>query len=354
MKKPYLCSQKRSKMKIKFSEIKITIVGGGNLGHVAAGYLAAKHNTEVSLLTSRPEAWADTLSITDPDGRIIEGTLKKISSDPAEVVPGADIIIQCLPGFAIRDSLQQIKPHLDRHSFVGCIFASTGFFFEALKLLPDNPLFGFQRVPFISRITNYGHSAELRGYKEKLCLGVEQSCRKQEFADVISQLFDTPVELYNNYLEVSLSNSNPLLHPSRLYTMWEEWDGEPYPSNPEFYSEWTIEASELLISLDEEFQHLLDFLPVRKGVIQPILQYYESADAITLTQKLRSIPAFKGILSPMKKVEKGWVPDYSSRYFTEDFHHGMRYIVEIARAHEVSIPIMTKVYNWGVKVLENK
>ena len=340
-------------MNLMSSELNITIIGGGNLGHVTAGFLAARENTSVSMLTRRPEAWADTLFITDSDGQIIEGTLKKISSDPAEVIPGADIIIQCLPGFAIRESLQQIKPYLDRHSFVGCIFASTGFFFEALKLLPDNPLFGFQRVPFISRITNYGHSAELRGYKEKLCLGVEQSSCKQKFAEIISQLFDTPVELYSNYLEVSLSNSNPLLHPSRLYTMWKDWDGEPYPSNPEFYSEWTVEASELLIKMDNEFQHLLDFLPVRKGVIQPILQYYESHDATSLTQKLRSIPAFKGILSPMKQVEGGWVPDYSSRYFTEDFNYGLRYIVETAQAHSVSIPIITKVYKWRACSVEH-
>lgn len=42
-------------------------------------------------------------------------------------------------------------------------------------------------------------------------------------------------------------------------------------------------------------------------------------DATSLKNKLASITGFKGITSPMKKDEKGWYPDFLSRYFTEDF-----------------------------------
>ena len=77
--------------------------------------------------------------------------------------------------------------------------------------------------------------------------------------------------------------------------------------------------------MDREFQQLLQVLPVREGSIPTILDYYESSDAASLTRKLRSIQAFKGILAPMKAVEGGFVPDFSSRYFTEDFPYGLHH-----------------------------
>ena len=84
-----------------------------------------------------------------------------------------------------------------------------------------------------------------------------------------------------------MTNSNPILHPARLYSMWKGWcEGRVYPDQTLFYEEWTDEASELLIAMDGEFQTLLGTLPVTKGNIPPILDYYESHDASSLTQKL--------------------------------------------------------------------
>ena len=131
--------------------------------------------------------------------------------------------------------------------------------------------------------------------------------------------------------------------------MWKDWQpGIVYPRNPQFYAEWTIEASALLIQMDDEFQQLLKTLGLKPGCIPTILDYYESADEITLTQKLHDIRAFQGILSPMKAVEGGFIPDFSSRYFTEDFPYGMRFIVETAHKHDVPIPTIEKVYQWGL------
>jgi hypothetical protein len=165
----------------------------------------------------------------------------------------------------------------------------------------------------------------------------------------LEELFEKPVSIADSYYEVSLSNSNPLLHPARLYTMWKDWQpGILYPRNPQFYTEWTIEASNLLIQMDDEFQHLLKALGLKPGCIPTILDYYDSTDAASLTQKLHDIKAFQGIPSPMKEVEGGWIPDFSSRYFTEDFPYGMRFIVETAHEQGVAIPTIEKAYQWGL------
>jgi hypothetical protein len=131
--------------------------------------------------------------------------------------------------------------------------------------------------------------------------------------------------------------------------MWKDWlPGIVYPRNPQFYAEWTLEASALLIQMDDEFQHLLKALGLKPGCIPTILDYYESTDAVSLTQKLHDIKAFQGIPSPMKEVEGGWIPDFSSRYFTEDFPYGMRFIVETAHEQGVAIPTIEKAYQWGL------
>jgi len=334
--------------------MRICICGGGNLGHVCAGFLANRGH-QVSILTTKPERWSQTIVVVAPDGSF-KGKLAQVSSHPDEVIPQAEIVLVCLPGFAIHDELNKIKPHLSNNCLVGTVVSSTGFFFEAFKVLPpDISLFGFQRVPFISRIIEYGRKAELKGYKESLHVAIEQTEDKDSVRVVLERLFEKPVTLADSFYEVSLSNSNPILHPSRLYTMWKDWQlGIVYPRNPQFYAEWTLEASTLLLQMDDEFQSLLKKLGLKEGCIPPILDYYESTDADSLTQKLRSIKAFQNISSPMKAVEGGFIPDFSSRYFTEDFPYGMRFIVETAQKHHVSIPVIGRIYQWGLYKTSNK
>ena len=328
--------------------MKICICGGGNLGHVCAGFLANRGH-QVSILTTKPERWSQTIEIVAPDGNF-DGHLAQMTSLPEEVIPQAEIVLVCLPGFAIHDELTKIKPYLSKNCLMGTVVSSTGFFFEAFEVLPaDIALFGFQRVPFISRTIEYGQKAELKGYKESLHVAIEQTEDKESVRVILEQLFEKPVTLADSFYEVSLSNSNPILHPSRIYTMWKDWQpGIVYPRNPQFYAEWTLEASTLLIQMDKEFQSLLRNLGLKEGCILPILDYYESTDAESLTQKLRSIKAFQNIASPMKAVEGGFIPDFSSRYFTEDFPFGMRFIVETAQKHNVSIPVIGKIYQWGL------
>ena len=81
-----------------------------------------------------------------------------------------------------------------------------------------------------------------------------------------------------------------------------------------------------------------------------ILDYYESTDASSLSCKIRSIPAFKSIMSPMKKTEIGFIPDLDSRYFTEDFECGTFYIRDTARLNGIETPAIDMVCEWYEKL----
>ena len=320
----------------------VCICGGGAQGTVIAGYLSGK-GMSVSVLTSRPNEWSKEILVKTCDGKQIESSLCDITDRPEVVIPSADVVLICLPGFLIKDELEKIKPYLRQTAYVGSVVCSTGFFFEALKILhPSQPLWGFQRVPFICRVEHYGHSAHLLGYKTGHNIAVENVANEEKtlFANEVSRLFDGPVHLLKNYWEASLTNSNPILHTARLYSMFSSWNESTRTDhNILFYEEWTDESSDLLIKMDKEFFEILKSVPVSKGYLPSLLEYYESTDAQSLTQKIRSIKAFKGIKSPMKLVEGGWVPDFSNRYFTEDFPYGLRFVYELSHNQDSTPPI---------------
>lgn len=115
---------------------------------------------------------------------------------------------------------------------------------------------------------DYGKRAELKGYKKELFVAIENVTQKDSIRQELEFLFQTPVFLFNSFYEVSLSNSNPLLHPARLYTMWKDRaSGTSYDTIPAFYEDWTLEASELLIVMDEEFQSLIKKIGLRERVL---------------------------------------------------------------------------------------
>lgn len=328
---------------------KVCICGGGNLGHVAAGFIASQPAFEVSLLTRQPERWSRQLVIDRPDGQPLRATLRRVSSDPREVVCDADVVLLCLPGYSIREVLMQVRGHLLRGAAVGSVVSSTGFFFQAMELLPaGTPLFGLQRVPFIARTEEYGRRAALLGYKESLRLAVEPSSQRECLRLMAEQLFKTPTILMDSYYEVSLSNSNPLLHPARLYDLWSRWrPGTVYVQVPLFYEEWTERAAELYIAMDSELHQLLGALHVRQESVPTVHDYYASTDAASLAHKLRSIEAFKGIRAPMQAAVGGFVPDFSSRYFTEDFPYGLAFVRRLAHEHNIPSPVIDTIFDWG-------
>ena len=330
---------------------RICICGGGSLGLVCAGVFLDR-GYKVDILTGHPKNWVNRIRVTDPDGRIYTGNIDRVTSIAEEVIPRAELILLTLPGFLIESTLEEIRQYLNKNSIIGSIVSSTGFFFAAHKILDrQHTLFGFQRVPYIARQKVYGQVGELLGYKCALNLCIENNRHPEILKNELEKLFNTPISLLNNFYEASLTNSNPILHTGRLYSLWKDYEGEVFESVPFFYADWTDEASEYLILMDREFQELLDKLKITKGVIPSLLEYYESTDVSSLTQKIRSIKAFRSIKSPMIKVENGWIPDFESRYFIEDFPFGLRFIHSLSKEHCISTPLIDEIYNWGINKL---
>ena len=54
----------------------------------------------------------------------------------------------------------------------------------------------------------------------------------------------------------------------------------------------------------------------------------------------------------MKEVEGGFIPDFKSRYFTEDFPYGLAVVHQLAQEKNVDAPTIEKVLDWGLKMLK--
>lgn len=330
----------------------ICICGGGNLGHVIAG-LAAYKGYKVSILTRKPHLWHTSLTIKDIDGKTFTGKLTTITQDASQIIPQADIILLCLPGYAIEEELMSIRPFIKDKSHIGSVVSSTGFFFTAYRIIgTTTSLFGFQRSPFISRIKEYGQTANLLGYKKELQIATFNNKAPELLQATLQDIMNTPIHLLNHFLEASLTNSNPILHPTRLYSLFHSWSKEQvYPDLLNFYSNWDDASSELLIACDNEFQKVINALPIPIKHIPSILSYYESHDNSSLTQKIRSIKAFQDIKAPMTKVANGYIPDFENRYFTEDFPFGLLIIKSIAEIVNVETPYINEILKWGQQMI---
>lgn len=209
---------------------------------------------------------------------------------------------------------------------------------------------GLQRIPAVYRIIEPGYSVRVSGRrKDGLFLGAIPSKCARKYAPILSELFGMPCMALPNYLNVTLTPSNPILHTSRLYSIFKDYKkGGFYERNFLFYQEWDDLASETLLKCDNELQQLLKRIPeLDLSYVKSLKEHYESKTAEEMTDKISHIPSFAGITSPMVEIESGkWIPDWNSRYFIADFPYGLAIIKGLAEIFEADVPMIDKVLRW--------
>lgn len=332
--------------------MRICIIGGGSQSHILAGFLGSQENVTVNILTRRPNDWSKDFTTIDLTGKQYKAELNLISDKPEEIIPQSDILLFCLPGFAVKEQMQRIKPFVRNNHIIGSAFSGTGFFFDILDTLGENTkCFGFQRVPFTGRVKEYGKSATLKGYKHFLAIA-QLNCDSESLIALLTDLFKVEIKLLNNIFEATLSNSNPILHPSRLYVLYKDWhEGKIYDTEGLLYDDWDDESSQLWIACDEELQKITQAFQPFTVNIETVLSYYGCKDYKELTTKIKSIKPFMGVKAPMIREENGFVLNGEYRYFIEDIPYGLVIIKSIAERKGIDTPHIDMLIQWGQKVM---
>lgn len=334
--------------------MKIGVIGGGNIGTlIAAGAADAGH--EAVVVTSSPDLWNTTIRVVDSvAARDFKANIAGVSESPLALV-GCDYVFLTVPPQVFKIWSHKLKGVLTEGQTLIVVPGSGASEVFMRDLIDDGVnLYGLQRVPFISRLQSYGQAVELLGTKKALYGTAIPATEGERISEFLTDLFKTPTHTLPNYLAVTLTPSNPILHTSRLYSLFCNYQrGDVYPSIPLFYEDWDDSASDVLLGADQELQNICSQMKeLDLSGVESLSTYYEGTTPSEITATIRGIKAFRGLETPHEKVSGGYIPDLSSRYFTTDFPYGLHILIQFARIVDIPTPTMDEMWAWYVQLMD--
>lgn len=332
----------------------ITIAGGGNIGTQLAVHCAQKGHS-VIIYTSKPDRFQQHLSIVNERGELLyEGDIHQAVSDEETAFKNADLILVTLPSYCMSEIAGKILPFLHKGTLIGLIPGTGGGECAFQKCLKQGAvLFGLQRAPSVARLVEYGRTVQAVGYRKELYVSAMPQEKTALCSALIGDLLGISCHALPCYLNLTLTPSNPILHTTRLRTLFQDYEnGVTYDSVPLFYEDWDDKTSRLLFECDDEVQSICHALTeFDLSHVKSLKEHYESDTPEKLTKKISSIPGFQGLKTPMLEANGKYVPDFQSRYFVADFEYGLSILVQIGKLAHVSVPYMAATLEWYYKTV---
>ena len=235
--------------------MRIAIIGGGNIGTLMAGEFAAGGH-EVRMFVSKPDIWDRSIEVLDQqDSVLMSGQLAVVSDDLKLCADGADMIMVTYPTFMLQAIANKLLPLVNTGQRIGVVPGNDAEFFFAEHVRKGAILFGLQRVHSIARLKERGKSVYMLGRKPELQVAALPANKTGVVAKEVESLFGIPTVPLPHYLVETLTPSNPILHTTRIRSMFRDWKpGIYYDRNILFYEEWDNASSELMLMCDDELQ----------------------------------------------------------------------------------------------------
>ena len=357
----------------------VTIIGGGNSGHVCASLIHENSNgrIKVQLFTSKPKQWSQTPLVTFPDGTTQKGYLSVISSDPREVFPQSDIILWTGPVNATKAVFENIRLYIDpRKTVVGTIFAQGLTHLLAHRIFgPEMKFFALRNIPWLCRTVQPGSECAILGTKTSIDAAVV-NLSPEWIATVLEPLFvvgktnEPTIVLLPDFVPIVFNPANQLIHPAVYYSLFRKWRrGSELPPAEE-PSEWLYRgmselAGNILDALDEELQAIKDayykatgaesclsVLPLRERIL---LQYGDQVkDTSTTAKVVGTNTAYAMARTPMIKTATGVSPNPDHRVVVDDIGWGLCVLVSIADRLSVPTYMMKMMIQWHQDLMDKE
>jgi hypothetical protein len=364
---------------------KITVCGGGNGAQTLVPVAAHDLGCPVDVYAPfADEAERLRAGVAAHGGIEVTGAVqgkarpRRVSADPAEVIPGSNVVVLVLPAFAHESTLRQIVPFLDEGAWVGAMPARGGFDYCAAQILAEHGrsdvrLFGLQTLPWACRIREYGQVVHVLGVKNvvdaasrpaaaplsppKWCPELVEGLGEQ-IAPLLERMLGLPIGTAANMLALTLANTGQLVHPGIMYGLFADWDGTPFDADgvPLFYQGLSEEGAQTLAGLSDDVQAIrarlepaLDLSAVRSLKAWLLRSYGDAiADPSSLRSAFVTNRAYAGLKAPVREVAPGqFAPDFRARYLAEDVPFGLAVSRAIAELAGVETPTMDKVIAWA-------
>lgn len=347
---------------IKSKQIKtVCIIGAGNEGHYFMALIGANKEIAVNVLTSDASNFKKTIESTNVNtGEITKGNINIVSTNPEDVIPGSDMVILTVPHNACALYLDKIYSYIKPETFIGFIPGTGGIEFLTKDFIQQKKciVFGSQRVPSGTKVTERGSKVNSLGNRKDICIASTNPEYTDEICTFISNILSIKAIPLPNYLNITFTPSNPILHTSRLYGLFHDYkDGMVWESCLSFYKSWDYYSSEVLIQCDSELQECCkriskyDFKGVRS-----LKDHYEidsvqgKNDIERMTNKIQTLKFLKDNAPMCKNSEDKFIPDFSTRYFKEDFPYGLCILRSFIGITGVKCPMIDNILKWYEKL----
>jgi predicted dinucleotide-binding enzyme len=353
----------------------IAICGGGNAGHALAVAASAHFDGDVRWLVGSPEkAQLLRSGVFGPSGLQATGMMSgrahrvtSISSEAAEIIPDADLVLMAVPAFAHAGVLRRIAPYLKAKAIVGALPARGGFEFEASALLSgiepqgQRVVFALQTLPWSTRVQQAGRVVHVGAVKAGALMAALPHRRAHEIAVLLFNVLGTRVIPTSTFLNMTLGNPGQIIHPGLMYGLFHTWSGRRYAEDeiPFFYRDATDETGEFVEQLSADVcataakiqsasagaLNLSGVLTVHEWLC---LSYpTQTADLRTVASCFRTGP-LQARKAPMTEIAPGaYVPNFSYRYLSEDVPYGLVVTKALAQIAGVGTPAIDTVLRWA-------
>ncbi len=351
----------------------LAICGGGNAAHTLAVVASRNFAGDIVWLTSS-EGKAERLrrGVFSREGLRLTGVVvgladrvRTISSDPAEVIPDADLVMIAVPAFAHSAILDRISPHLKDSALVGALPARSGFEFEvAHKVLGIRPngrrrIFGLQTLPWSTRVQQPTKMVNMGAVKATVLMATLPHEEAPRVAAQLSGLLGTRIVSTSNFLNVTLGNPGQIIHPGLMYGLFADWSGEPYREEdiPRLYADASDKTGAFIEQLSGEVIAVAQAIGGSGGKLDlsgvlPIHDWLrisyptQTGDATTVATCFRTGP-LQGRKVPMREISAGkFVPDFQYRYLSEDVPYGLAIVKAMAEMADVETLAIDAVIGW--------
>ncbi|RKE37560.1 NAD/NADP octopine/nopaline dehydrogenase-like protein [Paraburkholderia sp. BL23I1N1] len=361
--------------------LNVVICGGGRTGHLAAVLFKQISGVRVSLLTGSPEVIdryrrsENGITAWMPDDTTCAARLDAVTSEPATALADADVVIITVPAHVRPALLNAIAPHLpaEKPVYVGAIPGFCGFDWlaeRALAARPNAVIWGMKDVAHTAFDLQPGVSIRMGGAKSTLYVGTharETEASRAALLTHLKRLYASPVELLDDFLEITLTPGNPIMHSSVIYGLigpYGQWHDKAFSTPLCWWTDCPELGAYFLERSDEESRMLCKAVEQRLGVnlssIKPlkqeIIEAYDDQirDHGTMLSVLRTNQAYDAIEAPLipTKDRSGYLIDKESRAFHEDVAFGLALLVEMAGRLEMRLPHIEEIFHWNVSYMD--
>jgi opine dehydrogenase len=313
-----------------------TVVGAGHGGKAMAAHLALMGFP--TTLFNRTLAHVEAIELRGgieldsydggPHGF---GELELVTSDMAEALNKADVIMVVVPSTAHTDIAGWMAPHLRDGQIVVLNPGRTCGAIAFAKVLRDHNCQADATVAEAETLLYACRSAgpakvHIFSIKGAVLLAALPATRTQQVLEVLEPAFPQFIDGVN-VLHTGLNNMGAIFHPA--LTLLNAGRIESTGGDFEFYVEGaTPTVAHVLEVMDRERVTVASALGIRARTAQDWLQIAYNATGPNLYEAIHNQPGYKGILGPMS---------LNHRYLTEDVPMSLVPIADLGRRYGVSV-----------------